>query len=153
MGPTCTAKLCARHFRAVTITGSHLTGKELRAREGDPVVQRHAAASEWRIQDWSPASGTGGHAGSLFLCLHPEFPAPTSPSRADGECGLCFSLVLTPASPSTPFAQLPLLRQAVKSLPVSPATGSSLQPTSGRWDSTLPQTRCSGAEGLGGDCR
>lgn len=87
-----------------------------------------------RGQDCSPASGTGGHVGSLFLSLNPELPAPTSPSRADGECGLCFSLVLTPASPSTPSAQLPLLRQAVKSLPVS---CNPLQPPANIWKAGL----------------
>lgn len=39
----------------VTITGSDLTGKELRAREGNPVVQRHAAVNEWEEPGLEPS--------------------------------------------------------------------------------------------------
>lgn len=64
----CITKLCATHFTAVTIIGSHLTDEELRAREGNPVVQRHAA-TKGRSQDWNPAGGDEGHVGFLFLSL------------------------------------------------------------------------------------
>ena len=51
------------HLRKVTITvtlgeknhGSHMTGKELGARKGNPGGQRHAVTSK-RSQDWNPTS-------------------------------------------------------------------------------------------------
>lgn len=39
----------------VTITDSDLTGKELRAREGNPGVQRHAAMNEWEEPGLEPS--------------------------------------------------------------------------------------------------
>ena len=64
------------HLRKVTIIvtlgeknhGSHMTGKELGARKGNPGGQRHAVTSK-RSQDWNPANGDKGHAGFLFLSL------------------------------------------------------------------------------------
>ena len=45
-----------------------MTDKELGARKGNPVVQRHAVTCK-RGQDWNPANGDKGYVGFLFVSL------------------------------------------------------------------------------------